>query len=287
MSGRCQCRCQWPISLAVPILALAATLLLLVFNLSTALKGYGAGVFFAYHPVLMCLGFLLFFPLGIVSYSFDFGASGNSFCPTRESRRFLHGVLMFLGAACVLAGYLLAFVHHEAVGSDHLALTRQTPTRPAHVILGILAISGVVAQIISGLYKAIVATRDGEVKVLAVHGLVIGPLVWLAGLTCIALAAWFEYRENFGVDAPPSAAGKHWSVEQMVGIWIALLLLALAVFIARWRGARAPAAAADDYEAVGGSMGHDGAAGSFYNDQDYSPSNPRAGNYAGGLLGLQ
>ncbi len=51
-----------------------------------------------------------------------------------------------------------------------------------------------------------------------------GPLTWALGLTCISLAAYFEYKEKDEV--PPKQA---WSLGQAVAIWVALLALAAAV----------------------------------------------------------
>ena len=51
-----------------------------------------------------------------------------------------------------------------------------------------------------------------------------GPIVWLVGLLCIALAAYFEYAEKDEV--PPKRA---WTLPQAAAIWVGLAALIAAV----------------------------------------------------------
>lgn len=48
----------------------------------------------------------------------------------------------------------------------------------------------------AGLYKFVIVTRDRR-KSFKLHG-AFGPFVWICGLVCIGLAAYFEYLEGFG-----------------------------------------------------------------------------------------
>lgn len=203
----------------VVAISVGVTVMLLALNMSTELGGYGAGKIFAYHPVFMCIAFLLLIPLGLISYVGDFGERGNAAFPDKESRRLVHGVLTIIAAFLIVTGYLVAFVYHEAKGIEHLALTdnQGTWTRPAHVFIGLIALGGAALQASAGLYKFVAATRD-RAAVLRVHG-TLGPVVWIAGLLCVCLAAWFEYLEGAG----------HWTIGQATAIWLGVAALAGAV----------------------------------------------------------
>jgi hypothetical protein len=58
---------------ATRIAAVAATTLIVTFLLRADLHGYGASVFWAYHPTFMVLAFVLFMSLGTVGYVSDYG----------------------------------------------------------------------------------------------------------------------------------------------------------------------------------------------------------------------
>lgn len=178
---------RFPFSFCVPALLVAVTLLVLTLTLSASLGGYGAGQVFAYHPAFMSVAFLLLMPLGVLSYGIDLGERGNAAYPDRESRRVLHGTLNLLGACLAGCGYLVAFVYHAAKGKDlagHLALNFNggpaIPSRTVHVFLGLAAVFGSLVMAVSGLYKFVVAARDGQKRLFKWHGL-LGPLVWLCG----------------------------------------------------------------------------------------------------------
>ena len=178
---------RYPLSLAVPALLVAVTLLVLTLTLSAPLGGYGADNVFAYHPAFMSVAFLLLLPLGVLSYSVDLGEAGNAAYPDRDSRRVLHGVLNLFGACLAVCGYLVAFVYHAAKGKDlagHLALNFNggpaIPSRTAHVFLGLIAVLGSVVMAASGLYKFVVVARDGHRRVFRWHSYA-GPVVWGCG----------------------------------------------------------------------------------------------------------
>jgi hypothetical protein len=138
----------------------------------------------------------------------------------------------------MVAGYLVAFVYHQAKGTEHLALTQNqgTLSRPAHVFLGLFALAGGIIQAAGGLYKYVVITRD-RAKILKLHGRV-GPIVWTLGLLCIGLAAYFEYLEG----------ANHWTLGQAGAIWTGLVALFAAVMAYAHKGTRDHAGRAEDDE---------------------------------------
>lgn len=221
---------SYPASYVVPGVALAATALVCFFILAPGQHGYGAGVLFAYHAVFMVGAFLLALPLGLVSYAFDFGPRGNAAYPSTGARRVLHGTANMLAAFLALCGYLVAFVWHQARGQSHLALDATEKTRTAHVWLGMLALAGVAFQSGVGLWKLVKLTREGR-KTATYHGKV-GPAVFLVGLTCICLAAWFEYKEN-------SPTNVSWSLGQVAAIWTAVAAVGGAVLATLYLAPRA------------------------------------------------
>jgi ABC-type sugar transport system permease subunit len=158
----------------------------------------------------------------------DFGRKLNGVFPTRESRRPLHGALLLLAAIFILLGYLVAFTCHEHGCSakhpaqNHFPWTWEPAVnspnaRSAHVVIGLIAVIAVALQTAAGLYKAVQLEKTRE-RVLAWHG-VVGPLIWLCGITCVALAAYFEYMEK---DVTGKTA---WTLQQMILILVALVVL--------------------------------------------------------------
>ena len=146
--------------------------------LSKDFRGYGYSDPFAYHAAFMVLGFVLFMPLGVLTYVMDFGRKINGGYPTRESRRPLHGALLLLSAICILIGYLVAFACHQNGCSKHLAQnhlpfwepsTNSPIARSAHVVIGIIAIIAVALQTGMGLYKAVQFEKT-KTRVLPWHG---------------------------------------------------------------------------------------------------------------------
>jgi len=221
---------SYPSSYAVPAVALLATALVLFFILAPGQNGYGTGVLFAYHAAFMVAAFMLLMPLGLVSYAFDFGPRGNAAYPSTGSRRVLHGTVNLLAAFLALCGYLVAFVVHQSKGQSHLALDQPEKSRTAHVFLGLLALAGVAFQSGVGLWKLVTLTREGR-KTAPYHGRV-GPAVLLLGLTCVCLAAWFEYQEN----SPTKVA---WSLGQAAAVWGAAAAVGGAVLATLYLAPRA------------------------------------------------
>ena len=136
---------------SVPTLALvlssAATLCLLALNLSGppgtpgTLNGYGYKDIYAYHPVLMSVAFLFCFPVAMLAYVIEEpSASVAAYLPDKRARRVLHGACNLAGGLLTVAGFVLAFTYHEALGKPHAGLNEpawhQTASRPAHIIIG-------------------------------------------------------------------------------------------------------------------------------------------------------
>jgi hypothetical protein len=121
-----------------------------------------------------------------------------------------HHYVPFLPSPSPSPSHRFPFLSLQAKGIEHLALRDNdgTWTRPAHVFIGLFALAGVFIQAAAGLYKYVVATRD-RTRVMRWHT-ALGPAVWMCGLICIGLAAWFEYLEGAG----------HWSIGQVAAIWI-------------------------------------------------------------------
>lgn len=219
---------SFPFSYITPLVIVAVTVMMLTLTMSKDLRGYGYADPFSWHAVFMMLGFLLFMPLGVLSYVMDFGRKLNGVFPTRESRRPLHGALLLLSAIFILLGYLVAFTCHEHGCSakhpaqNHFPWTWEPAVnspnaRSAHVVIGLIAVIAVALQTAAGLYKAVQLEKTRE-RVLAWHGIV-GPFIWLCGITCVALAAYFEYMEK-------DMVGKTaWTLQQMILILVALVVL--------------------------------------------------------------
>jgi hypothetical protein len=180
----------------------------------------------------MTAAFLFFLPMGALSYSLDFGEAGNRAYPDRASRRLLHGVAKLFGVFLAVCGNLVAFVYHLEVGKAHLAFG-EIPARQAHVWLGLMAVGGACVMAASGLYKFIAATRDSA-KLFRWHGL-LGPLVWVCGLLCICIAAYFEYLEGAG----------HYTPGQVAAIIVAVVVVLVATAV---QSRLAPRDHLDDHE---------------------------------------
>jgi len=127
--------------------------------------------------------------------------------PDGLARRAFHGACMALGTAFALCGYFVAYTYHEDKGMPHLPFALpevQSPlARSAHVVIGLVAVGGCVLQSLVGLAKVLAEARGGGgPRALRLHGLV-GPAVWLCGVTCVALAAYFEYMSIATSPAAP------------------------------------------------------------------------------------
>ena len=125
----------------------ASTLCLLALNLSGppgaagTLNGYGYKDIYAYHPVFMSLAFLFCFPVAMLAYVLDEpSASVAAYLPDKRARRVLHGACNLAGTLLTVAGFVLAFTYHEALGKPHAGLNEpawhKTASRPAHIIIG-------------------------------------------------------------------------------------------------------------------------------------------------------
>lgn len=64
------------------------------------------------HPVFMTLGCVLFMSNGIVTYVSDYWIFSDEM-NDRGNMRVVHGVLQFLAATCLLAGFLTMYVAND------------------------------------------------------------------------------------------------------------------------------------------------------------------------------
>ena len=163
---------QPPLSYVAPAIVTITTVFLLSLTLSKPLNGYGYNDPFAWHAAFMIVGFCFLMPLGVLSYVMDFGRRGNAAFPSLESRRSLHGILLFLSALCIVVGFIIAFTCHErGCGihkvQNHMPWTWQPATnspnvRSAHVVIGYIAVGLTVMQAAIGMYKAVTLTKTGS-----------------------------------------------------------------------------------------------------------------------------
>ncbi len=170
---------SFPLSYITPAIAIVVTVTLLALTLDHPhLNGYGATDPFAWHAAFMIVGFCLLMPLGVLSYVMDFGRRGNAMFPSWDSRRTLHGMLLFFSTACILIGFAIAFTCHErGCGphkiQPHLPWTWEPDAnypsvRSAHVIIGYIVVAITVLQAGVGLYKAVALTKTGS-RVFLLH----------------------------------------------------------------------------------------------------------------------
>lgn len=196
---------------------------LLSLNLSVALHGYGATALKAYHPVFMVLGVTLLFPLALVVSRADFGPAGNASCGRRAARRRLHAALASAGSVCMLVGFGIHYYLNQSSGTAHLPIgepaSHSPAARTAHVVIGYAVVAAVVLQVAGGATKLVRAPA----KVLPQHGL-LGVATFVAGCTCIAIAAYFEYAEYLY-----QPAGTTWTLGEACVVWAALAALLAAV----------------------------------------------------------
>jgi len=179
----------WKTSAALPILLTCAAVISLWIIASPGSGGYDAGTLFAYHPILMAVGFMLFTPLGLIAYGLDH-PTYKSRWPERRDKRRVHGLLQLAACVFALAGYAAAYIAHEQSGKDHLALERPLLSRQLHVWIGLSALAAMVYQVGTGLWKWWSPTR-----VFPRHG-VAGPWLWLLCLAPFILAAYFRWQQK-------------------------------------------------------------------------------------------
>ena len=211
------------------------SLTLLALNLSGppgapgSLNGYGYQDIYVGHPVLMCVAFLLLFPIGMTSYALEAPALFPKL--SERARHALHGGCNLLGFLFSACGFVLAFVYHQVKLDNglqknaHSGLsgevgTHNTWTRPAHIIMGYIVLIGLLIQSAAGLgMHAFPSLHNAAVFF---HRRV-GPALWVGGLLCICLAGYFEFLEVPPQDKP------HWNGSQLAAIIITVGLLGAGV----------------------------------------------------------
>ena len=214
----------FPGSLAVPLIAIAVTVWLLSLDLSLSLHGYGPTALKAYHPFFMILGVTLLMPLALIASRVDFGPLGNSFFGSRAARRKLHAALAASAAVCIFVGFIIHFYLNQSTGTAHLPISEPAKHSPAartvHVIIGYAVVGAVLLQVAGGALKLM----RSPLKFLHLHGY-LGLATFVAGCTCIVIAAYFEYMEY---EYQP--AGTTWTLGEAIAVVVAIVLLLAAVF---------------------------------------------------------
>jgi hypothetical protein len=181
--------------------------------------------------VLLCIAFLLLFPIGMTSHALELHAAQKL---SERSRHALHGGCSLLGTLFSIGGFLIAFTYHElklSLGlqtNAHSGLsgevgTHNTWTRPAHAILGYIVLIGLFIQSAAGLGMHAFPSLHNTAVFFHRR---IGPALWVGGLVCICLAGYFEYLEvpNLAPHDKP-----HWSGSQLAAIIITVGLLGASV----------------------------------------------------------
>jgi hypothetical protein len=146
---------------------------------------------------------------------------------------------MLLAAMCMCLGYLVAFTVHESSGASHIAANSST-LRKVHVWAGYSVIAATLGQIMVGVYKYIVRTRDNA-KFATWHGKA-GPAIWAASLVVVALGVEIVWGSNGYTGTA-------------VGLWV---LLAAVLGLGLLELLTGPAAAMDDYSAAPHKRSDDG-----------------------------
>lgn len=183
------CTRRYALHVFARLAAVACFLFVCVCVLTPQLGGYG-NVVFAYHPIFMTASFALLISWGTSSYVSDYGERMNRQFPDRGSRRLLHGALQMFGSFAMVVGFLIVWNLHALHGRSQIAAGSDTLTQ-AHVWVGYATMALVLLQVVVGLYKYVVRTRD-NLPVATWHGKV-GPFAWTLGLANIALAAYMEF----------------------------------------------------------------------------------------------
>ena len=88
--------------------------------------------FFQYHPPFMAFGFLFFMTSGLLA-------------PVNKLGRKIHSALQIMSVVCGTTGVTIVIVAKQNSGEPHLSST--------HSVIGIIAVSGLIVQFISGLFK--------------------------------------------------------------------------------------------------------------------------------------
>lgn len=240
-------------------IAAAATLFGLLFT--TAYSGYVPFEFKMWHPLLMVTGFVLLLPSGLVTYVSSYGPRLNAKFPDRSSRRVLHGVVQLIGSLLIVTGYLVEFTYHIDSPGEHIAVGESIAVK-LHVWFGIAVIVGILVQLVSGIYKFVLKTRDSSNPQYSLmineangkpeqpvmehkyrwHGK-LGPAVWVLGLVVISLAVYFKFYSS-------TLAGA-------VAVWLLLLGLVASGLTELFTAPRPPAPLddhrGDDASDAGGS----------------------------------
>lgn len=186
------CTRRYTLHVFARLLAVATFLFVCACVYTPALGGYGNGPF-SYHPIFMTAAFVLFMSLGTSSYVSDYGEKMNRQFPDRGSRRLLHGALQIFGAFFMLVAFLIVWNLHSLNGKSQIG-SGASVIKQVHIWLGYGAMALVLLQVVVGLYKYVVRTRD-NLPVATWHGK-LGPLAWTLGIANVALASYMEFYQG-------------------------------------------------------------------------------------------
>lgn len=194
---------------------LLPTVFLLCLTVVPSAGGYGA-VLFALHPLLTIMGTLACWPLGLLVLR----QQGLSVA----TRGVLHASLQSGGALLLAAGYGAAFYVHSAKGDAHLPFEHADPTRPLHVICGLLVLLGACAQSLSG-FASLLCPREARPWTARLHA-VGGLPLFLASAANILFATLIRYNDRHN----PKKNG--WSLPVLMAAWAALAICVRALLLA-------------------------------------------------------
>jgi len=166
---------------------------------ATFAPGIGAGMpissAFAWHTVMMMLGFAVFLSLGRRAYKMELpDMVALNMGTSKQGRRMLHVSLMVTATLCVALGYAGIFIAHspskEFFGYDFSKQEWKPVSRILHVYLGYAAIALVLSQVLIGAVK-IQPPQDGLAKI-RFHDLAkfLTPYVHCIGLMAICAGAY-------------------------------------------------------------------------------------------------
>lgn len=198
---------------------------------------HGPGSSFAYHPVLMSLGFCLHISLGF--WMFNYEDLPGEWIDSRVARRQAHALCQMMGITCVIIGFVaIVMAHNSSSDAQLFALNPETAdgdfgdgfgfsSGPSwlnvlHIVMGYFILFLVPVQFLVGTlrFRALSDDLRGNDNAYAFHEL-IGNMLYSCGLFNVMLGVWMH---------------EAWSV--MLKCVITLMMCTSMVFGPRWDGSR-------------------------------------------------
>eukprot|EP00537_Pseudo-nitzschia_pungens_P003948 CAMPEP_0172367872 /NCGR_PEP_ID=MMETSP1060-20121228/24190_1 /TAXON_ID=37318 /ORGANISM="Pseudo-nitzschia pungens, Strain cf. cingulata" /LENGTH=235 /DNA_ID=CAMNT_0013092271 /DNA_START=51 /DNA_END=758 /DNA_ORIENTATION=+ len=172
--------------------AIVSSVLATIFVTVVMLRDVTPSKAFTWHPILMCLSFLVCMSQGMNQFV---GSRLFSLPDSTKSRR-NHAMYQFLAFLSAIGGWSAIYVAHSH-GKGHSA-KGDPMLKVIHTWLGYFVLLGVTIQTIVGIMKYISLPR----KLAKWHGaLYAGPMIWFCGCVNIflALSFWMSATYNSGV----------------------------------------------------------------------------------------